>query len=97
VSLYYVNIPVYISEGKPEITRRPDKVCYIGVRAPTPLGALARVSEALERAVKNDEALSICGWQECEEQAVIVRDTPWGDLHVCSAHEHTPLELEVTE
>ena len=32
-----------------------------------------------------------CGWQECEEKAVVVRGTPWGDLYVCRAHVETPL------
>lgn len=32
-----------------------------------------------------------CGWQECEERAVSVRGTPWGDLFVCESHVDTPL------
>jgi hypothetical protein len=27
-----------------------------------------------------------CEWQECDADAVSVRDTPWGELFVCAAH-----------
>lgn len=32
-----------------------------------------------------------CEWQECNANAVDVRDTPWGDLYVCEMHLHAPL------
>lgn len=92
--LYYVNIPCYISVDAPELARRPNKFCAIGVHASSPSDALSKVTEALQRAVDDADArdLSVCGWQECEAAAVAVRDTPWGDMDVCAAHEHTPLE-----
>jgi len=36
--------------------------------------------------------VSCCEWQECDEQAVEIRDTPWGDLPVCYEHARTPLD-----
>ena len=33
-----------------------------------------------------------CEWQGCEEDAVCLRDTPWGCVPMCPAHEHAHLE-----
>jgi hypothetical protein len=33
-----------------------------------------------------------CEWQECSRPAIWLRDTPWGDLHVCDEHKTEPLD-----
>lgn len=55
--LYYVNIPCYISVDAPELARRPNKFCAIGVHADSPADALSKATEALQRAVDEHASL----------------------------------------
>jgi hypothetical protein len=43
------------------------------------------------RPVTPEDAATRCEWQECQEPSVFIRDTPWGDLPVCSGHAYEPL------
>ncbi len=58
---------------------------------------LNRIKHAILRAmnirpVPADYGAMKCEWQECEEDAACLRDTPWGDLPVCNVHAQVPLD-----
>lgn len=50
--IYYVHVPIYISEGQPETARRANKHCAIEIEAKSETEAMVKFSDALGALVR---------------------------------------------